>query len=210
MKFLTSGAAMLIGIVALPPIQPTFLAKSQVLAEGQPVPQSATQTVLTATEQNRIQPLPYSGKFDAGLDWSWPTAKPGPIVKPFMAPKTEYSQGHRGIDLNTKISAGVFSPEDGYVIYSQVLGSRSLVSIEHPNGFRSEFEPVCSSFKKGDSVKRGELVGVVCTPATNYVWHCELPPCLHFSLRSELGYLSPEIAYGEIQLSRLKSFGSVN
>src|SRR5690606_30108328 len=74
--------------------------------------------------------------------WSWPLAAPHPVVRPFIAPLTPYSSGHRGIDIGGVDHELVSSPADGVVHFAGWVVNRPVVSIRHPGGLISSFEPV--------------------------------------------------------------------
>ncbi|WP_193509920.1 M23 family metallopeptidase [Cryobacterium sp. BB736] len=116
--------------------------------------------------------------------WSWPLAPPHPIARPFIAPPTPYSAGHRGIDITAVPGADVLAPAAGLVHFSGVVVDRPVLSIRHPGGLISSFEPVASPLKAGDAVSGGQPVG------TLEAGHCATA-CLHFGVRLHGEYVSP-------------------
>jgi murein DD-endopeptidase MepM/ murein hydrolase activator NlpD len=116
--------------------------------------------------------------------WQWPIAPPRVLVRPFVAPASLYGAGHRGIDLAAPAGAAVFAPADGVVHFAGVIVDRPVVSIEHPGGLISSFEPVAPTVVAGESIRRGEVIG------TLRVGHCARA-CLHFGVRLHGEYLSP-------------------
>ncbi|MEO6943033.1 MAG: hypothetical protein ABI238_02920, partial [Terrimesophilobacter sp.] len=46
-------------------------------------------------------------------DWAWPVDRPHPVVRPFTAPVTLYSSGHRGIDIAAADGTPVRAPASG-------------------------------------------------------------------------------------------------
>lgn len=186
------------------------LATSAVIAFS--LTSSQTVTIPLRTEQPAASEshLPTQTIYQSGLNWDYPLEEEPEIINHYEAPITNYARGHRGADFQISPDSAILAPESGTVIFSRVLGDRSLISIQHPGGYKTEFEPVCSNFKQGDSVTRGEIIGTFCEPSENYRWHCEQPPCLHFSIRSSGGYLNPELMFGQLELSQLQAFGSVN
>ena len=122
--------------------------------------------------------------------WAWPVSGTHRIVRPFIAPATPYSAGHRGIDIAA--SGDVLAPADGIVHFSGFVVDRDVLSIEHPGDVISSYEPVDSPLRAGDPVTRGEVVGVI-EPG-----HCaEL--CLHFGVRVHGQYVSPLLFLGGVQ-----------
>lgn len=118
--------------------------------------------------------------------WSWPVPAPRVVLRPFIAPDTAYSAGHRGIDLATHTGAAVFAPADGVVHFSGVVVNRPVLSIEHAGALLSSFEPVVSMLHAGTVVHRGDPVGTVAANSG----HCTAS-CLHFGVRLHGQYLSP-------------------
>lgn len=119
-----------------------------------------------------------------GAAWAWPVDSPHPVVRPFIAPKTTYSAGHRGIDIAAYVGAILRSPADGVIHFSGFVVDRSLVSIDHGGGLISTFEPVFPALAEGTVVHRGEQIGALQSG------HCGAP-CLHFGVRLNGQYVSP-------------------
>ncbi len=111
------------------------------------------------------------------------------VVNPYLAPMTEYGQGHRGIDLPTLIGDQVLSPARGQISFVGKVGYRNLISIQFGNSFTASIEPVCSDLVEGMRINLGDQIGLVCEPDLEYIWHCP-ETCLHFGTRSEAGYFS--------------------
>lgn len=111
------------------------------------------------------------------------------VVRPFIAPPTPYAAGHRGIDIDSAAGAPVVAPADGIVHFAGVVVDRPVVSVRHPGGLISSFEPVTSELTEGAPVARGSPIGVVAAG------HCAAP-CLHFGVRLHGEYVSP-LAYLE-------------
>jgi murein DD-endopeptidase MepM/ murein hydrolase activator NlpD len=116
--------------------------------------------------------------------WDWPVAPPRVVVRPFIAPETEYGPGHRGIDIASPVGSDIRAPADGVVHFSGMVAGRPVLSIEHDGALISSFEPVLSELTEGSTVRRGDLVGVL-APG-----HCDRS-CLHFGVRLHGQYVSP-------------------
>jgi murein DD-endopeptidase MepM/ murein hydrolase activator NlpD len=127
--------------------------------------------------------------------WTWPIAAPRTIVRPFVAPETAYSAGHRGIDLAAAVGTIVFAPADGVIHFSGTVVDRPVLSIEHDGSLLSSFEPVSSGLAVGTTVHRGDPVGTVAASTG----HCA-SSCLHFGVRLHGQYLSPLNYLGGIPL----------
>lgn len=132
-----------------------------------------------------LSPGAVSGAVSGGLPWLWPVAAPHPLVASFVAPATRYGAGHRGIDVAAAAGMPIVSPADGTVYFAGVVVDRPVLTIEHPGGVLSSFEPVSSDLVVGAIVHRGETIGSVATGG-----HCS-GHCLHFGVRSHGQYVSP-------------------
>lgn len=127
---------------------------------------------------------------------------PEDTINHYIAPMTEYGEGHRGIDLATQIGETVLSPADGEISFVGKVGYRNVISVRFGNSLTASLEPVCSAMGAGTFVLMGEEIGLVCEPDPEYLWHCP-ETCLHFGTRSEAGYFSPLALIGGLGPSRL-------
>lgn len=134
--------------------------------------------------------------FAAQAGWVWPVDAPHIITRPYIAPETAYSAGHRGIDLAAPVGAVVRSPADGTVHFSGFIVDRFVVSIDHGDGIITSFEPVLSELPEGAAVQRGEPIGTV-QPG-----HCA-SSCVHFGVRLHGQYVSPLNYLGGLEPSVL-------
>ena len=91
--------------------------------------------------------------------WAWPTSS-HVVVRGFEAPATEYSAGHRGVDLDAPVGSEVHAVADGIVAFAGTVADRGVVAIDH-DGVRSSVEPVDPTVLEGAVVHRGELIGHV-------------------------------------------------
>ena len=130
-----------------------------------------------------------------GPSWAWPVAAPHEIVRPFVAPATPYAPGHRGIDVRAP-GGTVFAPAAGVVHFVGVVVDRPVLSIRHPGGLISSYEPVESPLAAGATVRRGDVIGSV-VPG-----HCA-SPCLHFGVRLDGEYVNPLLLLGGLPYSVL-------
>ena len=125
------------------------------------------------------------------------------LVEDYLAPVSEYSSGHRGIDLYLPLGEPVFSPATGTVHFVGKVVNRNLITIKTESGKLASFEPVCSELVKDQVVLQTEQIGTHCKPDESYEYHCE--SCIHHSVRDSHGYLSPMSLYGILEPSVLKN-----
>jgi len=122
--------------------------------------------------------------------WAWPVGPPRHLLRPFEAPASRYTAGHRGIDLVAREGDAVRSPADGVVTFVGTVVDRPVVSIQHGNDLLSSFEPVTATVAEGDRVRAGQVIGSVATGA-----HCTAR-CVHFGVRRHGQYISPVLFLG--------------
>lgn len=131
----------------------------------------------------------------AEASWRWPVDPPYAVARPYLAPPTPYAAGHRGVDLRAP-GGTVYAPAAGVVHFAGVVVDRPVLSIRHPGGVLSSYEPVTTHLTEGDAVRRGEVIGTV-LPG-----HCA-SPCLHFGVRVDGEYVSPMLFLGGVPRSVL-------
>jgi murein DD-endopeptidase MepM/ murein hydrolase activator NlpD len=160
----------LVGMVlAASALLAVFLGVNQGTASGSPLP----------------PPTPTTGE-----RFIWPLAPPHPVLRPFQPPSTPYGPGHRGVDLGGYLNEPVLAADRGLVLYAGPLADRSLVSIEHPGGLRTTYEPIQPTVRVGDQVRRGQVIG------TLQAGHPGCPAkapvvCLHWGAHRQRTYLNP-------------------
>lgn len=137
-----------------------------------------------------------SGAVSVAAHWTWPLGPSHVIVRPFLAPATPYSSGHRGIDVHGAEGQAVIAPEDGVVHFAGFVVDRPVLSIRHADGLISSYEPVTSTLVAGMAVHRGDTIGALQSG------HCGAP-CLHFGVRLHGQYVSPLNYLGGIPRSVL-------
>lgn len=165
-----------------PRVRPSALAIVAALA-------SALAVTLASPSPSNAVPIASSSSV---ADWLWPVDPPHTVVRPFIAPQTAYSAGHRGIDIAAPDGAPIRAPADGVVSFAGVVVDRPVLSITSPGGLIESFEPVISTLVAGAAVARGAVIGTV------LAGHCA-QTCLHFGVRLNGGYVSPLNYLGGIQ-----------
>src|SRR5215207_2185011 len=123
----------------------------------------------------------------AGAGWGWPLDPVPVVVAPFVAPAGPFAAGHRGVDLAAAVVAVVRAAGSGTVAFAGPVAGRPVVSIDHPGGLRTTYEPVTPVVARGDRVARGDPVGTVAAAPG----HCLPATCLHWGLRRGETYLDP-------------------
>lgn len=125
---------------------------------------------------------PGDGVFQAPLDG------PVTVTRGFEPPSDRYAAGHRGVDLAGVPGQTVRSAGEGTVIFAGLVGGRPVVSVEHPGGVRTTYEPVAPTVVRGQVVSRGTPLGTLRPGHPN----CPVTACLHWGLRTDDNvYLDP-------------------
>jgi murein DD-endopeptidase MepM/ murein hydrolase activator NlpD len=123
----------------------------------------------------------------AADQWSWPIAGTPTIVRGFEPPPEPWLPGHRGVDLLASPGEPVRAAGAGRVAFAGWVGGIPAVTVMHPDGRRSTYQPVLATVVRGHEVARGAILGRV--PAGGS--HCLPRACLHWGLRLGNSYLDP-------------------
>lgn len=116
---------------------------------------------------------PASGD-DGRLDWP---LRPRPaVLRVFDAPTQRWQPGHRGVDLAAAPGQPVYAAQVGTVVFAGELAGRPLVSIAHPGGLRTSYEPVAPAVRAGQVVGVGTPLGEVVAGHSG----CAAVACLHW------------------------------
>ncbi|MEN4479383.1 M23 family metallopeptidase [Mycolicibacterium cosmeticum] len=106
----------------------------------------------------------------------WPL-RPEPVVtRAFDAPAARWNSGHRGVDLAGAPGRPVYAAGPATVVFAGELAGRPLVSIAHPGGLRTSYEPVRPTVRAGQLVQAGSPLGVLLAGHPG----CPAPACLHW------------------------------
>ncbi|MGH3696766.1 MAG: M23 family metallopeptidase [Pseudonocardiaceae bacterium] len=108
--------------------------------------------------------------------FGWPLSGSPTVVRAFRPPEFQFGPGHRGVDLAAETGAPVLAAGAGTVVFAGMVAGRGVVSLGHPGGLRTTYEPVSPTVAAGDQVSRGEQIG---TTAPGHAG-CPLTVCLHW------------------------------
>ncbi|HKR50236.1 MAG TPA: M23 family metallopeptidase, partial [Pseudonocardiaceae bacterium] len=87
----------------------------------------------------------------AGM-FGWPLPGRPAVVREFQAPTSPFGPGHRGVDLAAVAGAPVLAAGAGTVVFAGTVAGRGVVSVDHPGGLRTTYEPVLPTVTAGDRV----------------------------------------------------------
>jgi murein DD-endopeptidase MepM/ murein hydrolase activator NlpD len=106
----------------------------------------------------------------------WPLRPRPAVVRTFDAPAPNWNRGHRGVDLAGRAGQPVYAAGAGTVIYAGTLAGRPLVSLAHPGGLRTSYEPVQARVRVGQLVAAGTVIGELLAGHPG----CGAAACLHW------------------------------
>lgn len=107
---------------------------------------------------------------------NWPLRPRPAVIRTFDAPSSNWNRGHRGVDLAGSSGQTVYAAAPGTVVFASPLAGRPVVSIAHPGGLRTSYEPVQAAVRVGQLVDSGAAIGVLITGHPG----CGAPACLHW------------------------------
>ena len=108
------------------------------------------------------------------------------VLTLFDPPPIRYQAGHLGVDLAAAAGAPVLAAGPGTVTFAGPVAGRTVVVINHPDGVRTEYEPLAPTVRAGSVVRAGQPIGVVAGA------HTSCPSgCLHWGARRGSTYLDP-------------------
>lgn len=117
---------------------------------------------------------PTAGANNGRLDW--PLRPPPAVMRIFDAPSPNWNRGHRGVDLAGTPGQWVYAAGAGTVVFAGELAGRPVVSIAHPGGLRTSYEPVRPSVRAGHLVAAGAVLGELVAGHAG----CAASACLHW------------------------------
>ncbi|MBY0443246.1 MAG: M23 family metallopeptidase [Mycobacteriaceae bacterium] len=111
---------------------------------------------------------------DVRLDWP---LRPRPTIsRAFDAPAPNWHPGHRGVDLSGAPDQPVFAAGGATVVFAGLLAGRPVVSLAHPGGLHTSYEPVQSAVHIGQLVTTETMIGVLVPGHPG----CPAAACLHW------------------------------
>ena len=111
---------------------------------------------------------------DVRLDW--PLRPPPVVVRGFNAPSPDWNPGHRGVDLPGVPGQLVYATGSATVVFAGPLAGRPVVSLAHPGGLRTSYEPVRAAVRVGQQVTAETVIGEL---AEGHIG-CGAAACLHW------------------------------
>jgi murein DD-endopeptidase MepM/ murein hydrolase activator NlpD len=111
---------------------------------------------------------------DTRLDW--PLRPPPAVARGFDAPSPNWNRGHRGIDLPGTPGQPVYAAGSATVVFAGMLAGRPVVSLAHPGGLHTSYEPVQTAVRVGQPVTSETVIGKLMPGHIG----CPASACLHW------------------------------
>lgn len=121
------------------------------------------------------------------VSYSWPLDGQPTVTRSFEKPPGPYAPGHRGVDLTAEPGSVARAAGAGIVTFAGMVAGRGVVTVTHPNGLRTTYEPISVSVDEGHVVAAGAALGAVNAGHA----HCPAAACLHWGARHGNTYLDP-------------------
>jgi murein DD-endopeptidase MepM/ murein hydrolase activator NlpD len=106
----------------------------------------------------------------------WPLRPRPAVMRMFDAPSPNWQRGHRGVDLAAVPGQTVYAAGPGTVVFAGELAGRPVVSVAHPGGLRTSYEPVLAGVQTGQRVASGADLGELAAGHQG----CPTSACLHW------------------------------
>lgn len=89
----------------------------------------------------------------------WPLRPQPAVARRFDAPSPNWNPGHRGVDLAGAAGQPVYAAGAGTVVFAGLLAGRPVVSLAHPGGLHTSYEPVRAAVRVGEHVTAATVIG---------------------------------------------------
>jgi murein DD-endopeptidase MepM/ murein hydrolase activator NlpD len=106
----------------------------------------------------------------------WPLRPPPAVARGFDAPSPNWNPGHRGVDLPGSPGQPVYAAGDATVVFAGLLAGRPVVSLAHPGGLHTSYEPVRAAVGVGQLVTAETMIGELVAGHAG----CRGAACLHW------------------------------
>jgi murein DD-endopeptidase MepM/ murein hydrolase activator NlpD len=106
----------------------------------------------------------------------WPLRPPPAVARGFDAPSPNWNPGHRGVDLPGSAGQPVYAAGDATVVFAGLLAGRPVVSLAHPGGLHTSYEPVRAAVRVGQLVTAETMIGELVAGHVG----CRAAACLHW------------------------------
>jgi len=148
-----------------------------------------------ASQVTSVVAGPVPGPPVAPVPYRWPLSGTPRIVARFDPPAEPWLPGQRGVILATVPGAAVYPAAAGTVHFAGQVGGVGVVSVDHPGGLRTTYEPVRVLVRAGQRVGAGTVIGRVLPGLAGCP--AGVAACLHWGLLRGGVYLDPLSLFGD-------------
>ena len=106
----------------------------------------------------------------------WPLRPAPAVLRVFDAPSPNWQAGHRGVDLAGAAGQPVYAAADATVVFAGLLAGLPVVSLGHPGGLHTSYQPVRARVRAGQAVASGTVIGELLAGHAG----CPIAACLHW------------------------------
>jgi Peptidase family M23 len=129
---------------------------------------------------------------------TWIHPVPGSVARPFVAPKSRYGAGHRGVDFAAAPGTAVHAANRGTVTFAGNVAGSLHVVVAHSGGLRTSYSFLAGiTVRRGQAVARGDVVGTAGGADADHVG------VVHFGLRVGERYVDPMALFAPADLTKL-------
>lgn len=105
--------------------------------------------------------------------WAWvdPSTgleRPTNVTRRAEIPAKNWQPGHRGVDLGLRPGSPVVAAGGGEVAFVGTVAGVEVVSIVHPGGLRTTYQPVRGAVSVGQRVAEGQPIGTLSRAHTSF------------------------------------------
>ncbi|HET7311603.1 MAG TPA: M23 family metallopeptidase [Mycobacteriales bacterium] len=119
--------------------------------------------------------------------WTWPLGGATQVRQGFAPPAQAWLAGHRGVDLLGRPGEWVRASGAGVVHFAGRIAGVGIVSVQHPEGLLTTYQPVRAVVRVGQALRAGQPLGRLMRAGS----HCAPAACLHWGMRRGASYLDP-------------------
>lgn len=123
----------------------------------------------------------------AAVRYQPPVPAPLRVLRPFDPPADPFGPGHLGVDLAAGRHEVIRAAGAGVVTFAGPVAGRGVVVVAHPDGIRTEYEPVRPQVEVGARVRAGDPIGRLAGRHPG----CAPHRCVHWGARRGDAYLDP-------------------
>lgn len=83
------------------------------------------------------------------------------VTRTYDPPEKDWLPGHRGVDLHAAPGTPILAAGFGVVAFAGSVAGTPVISIDHPDGQRTTYQPVFAQVQAGEEVSEGQVIGTL-------------------------------------------------